>query len=89
MIKVTFLAHFREITGEKQTEVDLKTPSILEVIKFLGQKYEKVVVDEIIVNGSHLQENIIILKNGNIVSNLKEKLKDGDEITILPPAFGG
>ncbi|MBN1785664.1 MAG: MoaD family protein [Candidatus Methanofastidiosa archaeon] len=87
-IDVEFIAHFRLITGVHKLSLDVEDVSIMDVIELLGRKYGSRFLDEILVKGE-LMEDILFLKNGDLINNDKEKLKDGDVLSLIPPAFGG
>ena len=69
-------------------ELDLSNPTILDVAEEVGRRYGNEFLDELLENGE-IGELLVIMRNGDITYNLKEKLKEGDELTFLPPAFGG
>ena len=87
-VKVSFLAHLRNLVGGPSVELDINPTTLRDVIKELGARYGPQVTDEVLEDGE-VSDLVIILKNGNITYDLDQKIEDGDEITMLPPAFGG
>jgi MoaD family protein len=87
-VKVSFLAHLRNLVGGPSVELDTNPATLRDVIKELGTRYGSQVTDEVLEDGE-VSDLVVILKNGNITYDLDQKIEDGDEITILPPAFGG
>jgi MoaD family protein len=87
-VKVSFLAHLRNLIGAPSVELDIGPTNLRGVIRELGDRYGPQVTDEILEDGE-VSDLVVILKNGNITYDLDQKISDGDEITILPPAFGG
>ncbi|MHC1598922.1 MAG: MoaD family protein [Candidatus Methanofastidiosia archaeon] len=88
IITVSFLAQLREIIGNNKVVLNMDSATIDDVIALIGIKYGNKILDEILEDGK-LSELVVVMRNGNITYDLKEKLEDGDEITFLPPAFGG
>ncbi|MHC1609044.1 MAG: MoaD family protein [Candidatus Methanofastidiosia archaeon] len=88
IITVSFLAQLREIIGNNKVVLNMDSATINDVIALIGIKYGNKILDEILEDGK-LSELVVVMRNGNITYDLKEKLEDGDEITFLPPAFGG
>lgn len=87
-VVVNFLANFRELSKVPKATVEVRSPYIIDVIESLGEMFGESLYSEII-DGCSLREDAIILHNGNITYNLEEKIEEGDELTLLPPAFGG
>lgn len=87
-ITVSFLAHLRDLTGTGKIDLAMDDPTILDVAEEVGRRYGSAFLDELLENGE-IGEMLVIMRNGDITYNLKEKLKEGDEVTFLPPAFGG
>lgn len=87
-IIVSFLAHLRDLTGTGEIELTLDNPTIMDVAEEVGRRYGSAFLDELLENGE-IGEMLVVMRNGDITYNLKEKLNEGDEVTFLPPAFGG
>lgn len=92
-VKVKFFTTLREIVGKKEEQVELSgSISLDSLLKQLskkhGKEFEDYVYDELKNVRGHLQ----FLINGNSTSamqGLKTKLKEGDQVAILPPVGGG
>jgi len=93
-ITVKFFASLREITGKKDEVFSLNDGLLVEdFIKILidkyGPEFKYYIYDE---EKKSLKQDIQFLINGRNVftlNGLKTKLKDGDQIAILPPVGGG
>jgi molybdopterin synthase sulfur carrier subunit len=92
-VTVRFFTTLREITGKKEEQIELKLPTrvgslLKQLRKKYGKEYEDYVFDELGDVRGHLQ----VLVNGQSVTafrGLRTKLKDGDQVAILPPVGGG
>jgi molybdopterin synthase sulfur carrier subunit len=92
-VTIRFFTTLREITGKKDEQIELERPvtvgSLLKQLsKKYGRDYDDYVFDELGDVRGHLQ----VLVNGQSVTALRElrtKLKDGDQVAILPPVGGG
>ena len=94
-IKVTvkFFTTLREIVGKKEEQIQLVKPMSVEALlkqlsKTYGKEFTDYVYDELGNARGHLQ----FLVNGKSVTTLqgfRTKLKEGDQIAILPPVGGG
>ncbi len=86
-VKVTAFLSLPEKLGWKQKVVELENNSTFEdlltalpELRKVIQKFKEKNVDLVIlVNGRHIQ----------FTGGLKTHLKDGDEVSIFPPAAGG
>src|SRR4030067_3531555 len=92
-IKIKFFTTLREIVGRKDEQIQLSASTTLEaLLKQLSRKYgedfEDYVYDELGKVRVHLQF-LINGKSASTVQGLKTKLREGDEIAILPPVGGG
>ena len=93
--KVTarFFTTLREMAGRKEDHVEFsKAATVNSLLKHLSKKYGKefdnYIFDELGEVRGHLQ----ILINGQSITKMrgmKTKLKEGDQIAILPPVGGG
>jgi len=79
-IDVEFIAHFRLATGVHKLT--------LELIDYLGKKYGNKLLDELTEDGE-LMDDILFLRNGDLIKDKKIILRDGDTLSLIPPAFGG
>jgi len=92
-VKVKFFTTLREIVGKKEEQIELSRSVTVEALlrqlsKTYGKEFEDYVYDELGNIRGHLQ----FLVNGNSVTALKgfkTKLREGDQLAILPPVGGG
>ena len=91
-VRTRYFAMLREDTGVREEELELPEGSTLtDFIEFLVEKYEglrRVLFDE----KGEFREGFMVAHNAETVPRIKlgsRKLKDGDEIVILPPIGGG
>ena len=94
-VKVEYLGHIRNIIGSgRQEEVEIEEEaSIADLLMVLSEKYgqpfKKAVYEK---RGTDVKSNYIITVNGyllNQLSGIETKLRNGDEITLLPIVSGG
>jgi len=83
-IKVRFLSYLMEILGIKEQEIEapdgINLGELVEIIKGKWPQLRKLDIES--------EGPIIVLLNG-ATAKLATKIKEGDEISILPPATGG
>jgi len=92
-VKVKFFTTLREIVGKKEEQIELSRSVTVEALlrqlsKTYGKDFEDYVYDELRNVRGHLH----FLVNGKSISTLqgfKTKLREGDQIAILPPVGGG
>jgi len=87
-ITVLFLAHLRELTGTSRISLSLDEPTLMDVAQEVGRRYGSAFLDELLEQGE-LGDALVVLHNGDITYDLETRLAEGDEVTFLPPAFGG
>ena len=92
-IKIKFFTTLREIVGKKDEQIQLSESTTLEALlkqlsKKYGEDFEDYVYDELGKVRGHLQF-LINGKSASTGQGLKTKLREGDEIAILPPVGGG
>jgi len=93
--KVTarFFTTLREITGKKEELVEFsKIATINSLLKQLSRKYGKDFDDYMFDELGDVRGHLQILVNGKSITamgGLKTKLKEGDQVAILPPVGGG
>ena len=92
-IKIKFFTTLREIVGKKDEQIQLSESTTLEeLLKQLAKKYgedfDDYVYDELGKVRGHLQF-LINGKSASTAQGLKTKLREDDEIAILPPVGGG
>lgn len=84
LVKVKFALYLKELIGKSVIELKLsKNTSVGELINILKDKWP--LIKKMDLDG---EGPIILLLNNKPTSRI-EKLKDGDEIEIIPPAIGG
>lgn len=92
-VKVKFFTTLREIVDKKEEQIELSRSVTVEALlrqlsKMYGKEFEDYVYDELGNIRGHLQ----FLVNGKSITalqGLKTKLKENDQIAILPPVGGG
>jgi len=92
-VKVKFFTTLREIVGKKEEEIELSRSVTVEALlrqlsKTYGKEFEDYVYDELGNIRGHLQ----FLVNGKSITalrGLKTKLREDDQVAILPPVGGG
>lgn len=92
-VTVKFFTTLREIVGKKEEKIELGSASTVDgLLRFLSQKYGKEFKDYIYDELGNVRGHLQFLINGKSVTTLqglKTKLKEGDQIAILPPVGGG
>ncbi len=92
-VTVKFFTTLREITGKKEEQLEFSRPVTVKSLvgqlsKRYGKEFDDYVYDELGDVRGHLQ----LLVNGRsvtVLQGLRTKLKDGDQVAILPPVGGG
>jgi molybdopterin synthase sulfur carrier subunit len=91
-VKVKFFALLREAAGTKELEEELEeNATVRSLLERLGGKLPKR-FRELVFEGQDVSKNVIILVNRRGIrelEGLETKLKDGDEVALLPPVSGG
>ncbi len=80
MPKIKFFARFKEEIGKEVIEISADNISLEELLEKLSKDYPK--IREFVEEG-------LVAVNHEVVNNLKIKIKDTDEIAILPFFSGG
>jgi MoaD family protein len=90
---VKFFTTLREITGKKEEQIEFSRNMTLEsLLKKLSRKYGKEFNDYIYDELNNVQGHLQFLINGQnaaLQRGRRPQLKDGDQVTILPPVGGG
>jgi molybdopterin synthase sulfur carrier subunit len=92
-VKVKFFTTLREIVDKKEEQIQLSDSATLEELlrqlsKTHGKDFEDYVYDELGKVRGHLQF-LINGKSASTDQGMKTKLREDDEIAILPPVGGG
>jgi len=102
-VRMKYFGKIREMLEVKIEEYDVKEGATLAdlFLKYIPERHKKASQDwketifrtakgEILLNrdGTPVLKNYLILVNGNR-SSLNQKVKEGDEIAVLPPFGGG
>lgn len=92
-VTVKFFTTLREVTGKKEEQIEFSRSTTLEsLLKKLSQKYGKEFNDYVYDELSNVRGHLQFLINGQSAALQRGKrtpLKDGDQVTILPPVGGG
>lgn len=87
-----YYADFREIMGIREMLLDLKDgQTIRGLLATITNKYPEL-KSELFENQDDLKEFVTVLINGRSIEFLEHmntRLKDGDMISLFPPAHGG
>ncbi|MEM1550683.1 MAG: MoaD/ThiS family protein [Candidatus Bathyarchaeia archaeon] len=102
-VRVKYFGRIRELIGVREEEYEVNDASLAELLlKYIPGRHSNVakewretifttVMGEVAVNKDGepvLRDNYIVFVNGE-QSRINCRLKDGDEIAILPPVGGG
>ncbi len=94
-IKIEYLGHVRNLLNtQRQEEIELNENStIQDLLTILANKYGEPFKKAIYEPGStDLKTNFMATVNGHLLNQLKgvnTKLKNGDNVTIMPVVSGG
>ncbi len=92
-ITVKFFTTLREITGKKEEQIEFsRAPTVDLLLKQLSKKYGKEFNDYIYDELGNVHGHLHFLVNGKNITalhDLKTRLKDDDQVAILPPVGGG
>ncbi len=79
-IKIKFFAYARELVGRKDITVEMNSGStVKDLMEHVLTKYPSL---------KEISNHIIIAVNKNTCTS-DRRLKDGDQVAILPPVSGG
>jgi len=92
-VKVKFFTTLREIVDKKEEQIELSRSVTVEAfLRQLSKKYGKDFEDYIYDELGNIRGHLQFLINGKSITalqGLKTKLKENDQIAILPPVGGG
>jgi len=91
MVDVKFLARFRDITGERNVNIEFNG-IFSNFISILTQKYGNEFKDALLDKEGELRDYMKILVNGEdfqTIGGLETQLKDDDEVVIFQTIAGG
>ena len=92
-VDVHFFANVRVLTNEDRITISLPEKSIvLDLLQTLVRRYSDSFRDFVFSDEDHLNEYVVIIKNGRgvgILDGLDTLLYDGDLIAIMPAVGGG
>ncbi len=91
-VKALYYATFRQITGRKEEEVELKNNArVSDLLSFLFKKYGREFRESIMDDGG-LRMGVKILLNGrdvDFIDGFDTELRDGDVVHFFPAIAGG
>ena len=91
MVKVKFLARFRDITGERSVAIE-HNGSIADLMNTLTEKYGNEFKDALFDKEGNLRDYMKIIVNGEDVESnggLESNVGDNDEVVIFQTIAGG
>lgn len=89
-LKVKLFANFREVTKNKEVELDVKGGTVKDAVWSLIAAYPG--LGPIMLNDQEIKPYVNILLNGKSVKDqggVASRIKAGDELAIFPPVSGG
>jgi len=91
-VKVKFFALLREAAGTKELEEEVEEGTTVRgLLERLSNKLPSR-FRGLVFDGQEITKNLIILVNRRGIrelNGLETRLKDGDEVALLPPVSGG
>jgi molybdopterin synthase sulfur carrier subunit len=92
-ITVKFFTTLREIVGKKEDQIEFSDPITVEaLLKQLSRSHGKDFVDYVFDELGSVRGHLQILVNGKSITTMqgfRTKLKNNDQVAILPPVGGG
>ena len=92
--KVKTIGTFKEIIGSKEIELSLKQGTTLkELLAYMTEKWGDALQSKLFEPGTTtLFPYIRLMVNGQdiaFLNRMETEIQEGDEVLILPPAYGG
>lgn len=92
-VTVKFFTTLREVVGRKEEKLELPHTATVDALlhvlsKEYGKEFNNYIYDEL----GNVRRYLQFMVNGQSITTLqgfKTKLKEGDQIAILPPVGGG
>jgi len=82
MVKVKFFAWFREKAGVAEVELDIKDRATVgDIIEMLKRRYPAL--------GEAFDGGNYFVSVNHEVAELKQEVREGDEVAFFPPVSGG
>ena len=92
-IAVKFFTTLREIAGKREEEIEARDDvTVKEILKYLSEKHGREFVDYLYDTEGRAKSYLQFLVNGRSITTLEgfeTKLKNGDQVAIIPPVGGG
>lgn len=92
-VKVKFFTVLREITQKREENIELPPAATVEtLLKLLSERHGRKFTEYVYGEAKKVRSDLQFLVNGRNTTTLqdfKTKLKNDDEIAILPPVGGG
>ena len=93
LVKVKYFTTLREIVGKKEERIRLSHSLTIEALlnqlsRKYGEEFEDYIYDSLGNVHGHLQF-LINGKSSSTEQGIKTKMREGDELAILPPVGGG
>ena len=89
-IKIKYWPIISKKTKKNEEEIVLRGETFKDLLNLLFKKYKNNIKEYFLdSDGENLSPNIIVFINNKPVRDLKFKLKDQDEILIMPNIAGG
>ncbi len=93
-VSVRLFTILRELAGKNVETLEFKQEAVTvkDVLEELEKQYGKAFADYLFHEGGTIREHWQLLVNGKSVELLEEldtRLKEGDQVAIVPPVGGG